>query len=84
MFRVAVVLCALALLGGCSASDKLFDALHDPTHAIVDRLPEWAGGPPVGLPPAPTDPRYAAYKEKLEGRDASVPSAEQAALNPLH
>jgi len=83
-----VILCLLGcvpLLGGCSASDKMFDSMVGMSHPIVDKLPEWAGGPPQGLPPKPTDPRYAAYKKQIEegGVPAvSVPRAEQ--LAPLH
>ena len=84
MFRALVSLGVIALLGGCSASDKLFDEMHDPIHAVVDKLPEWAGGPPANLPPKPTDPRYAAYREKLEGKNVETPTAEQGALSPLH
>ena len=53
-------------------------------HGVADKLPEWAGGPMKGLPPRPTDPRYAAYKEQIEGKSTSVPVAEQASLSPLH
>jgi outer membrane biogenesis lipoprotein LolB len=49
-FRVVVILCAVILLSGCSASDKFFDAIHDPIHAVVDKLPAWAGGRPDALP----------------------------------
>ena len=84
MFRVVVSLCVVALLGGCSASDKLFDEIRDPIHAVVDKLPAWAGGHPDGLPPAPTDPAYAAYKEKIEGKSVITPTTEQRTLSPLH
>jgi hypothetical protein len=84
MFRVVVILCTLTLLSGCSASDKFFDAIHDPIHAVVDKLPAWAGGRPDALPPAPTDPAYAAYKAKLEGKSVSTPTAEESKLSPLH
>jgi hypothetical protein len=60
------------------------DAIHDPIHAVVDKLPAWAGGRPAELPPAPTDPAYAAYKEKIEGRSVITPTADQTALSPLH
>ena len=84
MFRVVVSLCVVALLGGCSASDKLFDEIHDPIHAVVDKLPEWAGGPPASLPPKPTDPRYAAYRDKIEGKNVDIPTTAQGSLSPLH
>jgi hypothetical protein len=83
-----VILCLLScapLLGGCAASDKMFESMAGLTHPIVDKLPEWAGGPPQGLPPKPTDPRYAAYKHQIETGEtpaASVPAAEP--LAPLH
>ena len=84
MVRVVGVLCLALLLGGCSSSDKLFDAMQSQVHGFADKLPEWAGGPPTGLPPRPTDPRYAAYRDQIEGKGASVPTAEQATMNPLH
>ena len=81
---VGLLMCA-PLLGGCAASDQLFDSMVGSMHPIVDKLPEWAGGPPQGLPPKPTDPRYAAYKHQIETGEtpaASAPAAEQ--LAPLH
>jgi hypothetical protein len=82
MFRVVLIACVAFLLGGCTASDKLFEMVRVPVHGFVDKLPDWAGGKPEGLPPKPTDPGYLAYRERLEGKDVSVPSAEP--LNPLH
>jgi hypothetical protein len=87
MFRLTSVfgiLCVASLLGGCSSSDKLFDSMQTQVHGFADKLPEWAGGPPTGLPPRPTDPRYAAYRDQIEGKGASVPTAEQAEIGPLH
>ena len=84
MFRVIVSLCVVALLSGCSASDKLEGLMEASMHGVADKLPEWAGGPKKDLPPRPTDPRYAAYKDQIEGKNASVPIAEQASLSPLH
>jgi len=82
MFRVATgigLLSAALLLGGCSASDKLFEAMQAPTHAIIDKLPEWAGGPPKNLPPRPGDPGYAAYELQVEGKAAPAPASQAAA-----
>ena len=84
MFRAVIALCVAALLSGCSASDKLFDAIQEPMHSIFSKLPDWAGGPPAALPPRPTDPGYAAYKEKLEGKKIETPAAEQDKISPLH
>jgi len=81
MFRVAAVISLFStvlLLGGCSASDKLFEAMQAPSHAIFDKLPEWAGGPPKNLPPRPNEPGYAAYELQVEGRAAPA-TAKQAA-----
>ena len=78
------ILCVASLLGGCSSSDKLFDAMQAGVHGFADKLPEWAGGPPAGMPPRPTDPGYAAYRDQIEGKGASVPTAEQAKISPLH
>ena len=86
MFRVLVIGLLLSMaptLAGCSSSDMLMEAMKGPAHAIVDHLPEWAGGPPKGLPPRPTDPAYAAYVQKLDGRDASAPVADRT-MDPLH
>jgi hypothetical protein len=69
------------LLGGCSASDKLFDAMQAPAHAIIDKLPEWAGGPPKTLPPRPGDPGYAAYELQVEGKAAPAPTSQAAAAS---
>ena len=82
MFRVGLIAGVAFLLGGCSASDKLFEVVREPVHSLVDKLPDWAGGKPQGMPPKPTDPGYLAYRERLEGKDVAVPSAEP--LNPLH
>ena len=82
VLRVAIPVCMSLLLGGCSSSQ--FDAMQAPVHSIVDKLPEWAGGPPKGLPPRPTDPGYAAYLQQVEGRAVVTPTAEQANLSALH
>jgi len=103
MFRVAAAICLLStalLVGGCSASDKLFEAVQAPTQAIIYKLPEWAGGPPKNLPPRPGEPGYAAYELQVEGKTAQAPatqgssapsgqaasaaSTQKAALGPLH
>ena len=84
MVRVIGILCVASLPCGCSSSDKLFDTMQAGVHGFADKLPEWAGGPPAGMPPRPTDPGYAAYRDQIEGKGASVPTAEQAAISPLH
>lgn len=86
MIRFTIILgvfCVASLLGGCSSSDKLFDSMQSGVHGFADKLPEWAGGPPAGLPPRPTDPGYAVYKDQIEGKAAAVPAAAQA-TSPLH
>ncbi|HZQ13828.1 MAG TPA: hypothetical protein VFB31_13560 [Pseudolabrys sp.] len=81
MLRTFVTLLAVApLLGGCGS---LLDQLEGPLHSLVDKMPEWAGGPPKNLPPRPGDPGYAAYQQQVEGR-IITPVAEQGALAPLH
>ena len=82
MFRVATVIglfSAALLLGGCSASDKLFELMQAPSRAIIDKLPEWAGGPPKNLPPRPSDPGYAAYELQVEGKAAPAPTTQPTA-----
>ena len=84
VIAILSILCAASLLGGCSSSDKLFDTMQSGVHGFADELPEWAGGPPTGLPPRPTDPRYAAYRDQIEGKSPSTPTAEQGTISPLH
>jgi hypothetical protein len=84
MFRAVIALCAAALLSGCAASDKLFDVIQEPMHNVFSKLPDWAGGPPEALPPRPTDPRYAAYRDKIEGKNVETSTADQAKVGPLH
>jgi hypothetical protein len=67
-----------SVLGGCAASDKAFDTTKATVDSVVNKLPEWAGGPKQGLPPRPTDPGYAAYKRELEGKAAPAPATQPA------
>jgi hypothetical protein len=46
---------------------------------VIDKIPEWAGGLPKGVPPRPGTPEYEAHKKRLEGRDKS--DAESQAKN---
>jgi len=48
--------------------------MQTPAHAIIDKLPEWAGGPPKDLPPRPGEPGYAAYELQVEGKAAPAPT----------
>jgi len=66
-----------SVLGGCAASDKMAASMENTMHGVADKLPEWAGGPAQGLPPRPTDPGYAAYKQKIEGKTPPVSTANQ-------
>ena len=87
MFRVVAILLlfsAALLLGGCSSTDKMAKSMEASLHGVADKLPDWAGGPPKGLPPRPTDPGYAAYKLEVEGRATPVPATQHANLAPLY
>src|SRR5579862_3101945 len=66
-----------SMLGGCAASDKMAASMENTMHGVADELPEWAGGPAQGLPPRPTDPGYAAYRQKIEGKTATLPTTNQ-------
>ena len=81
MKRGVVIGCVLilaSLVGGCAASDKAFETTKASVDSVVNKLPEWAGGPTKGLPPRPTDPGYAAYKKQLEGKAAPAPATQPA------
>jgi len=71
--RFCLLVVAL-LLGGCAASDKMFSSMEQNSHSFAQKLPEWAGGPKQGLPPKPGDPRYAAYRQQIEGKAAPAPA----------
>jgi hypothetical protein len=77
--RVVVVVLAGVTLSGCAS---ILEAIKEPAHLVIDKLPAWAGGPPEGLPPRPSAPDYAAYVAKVEGRAAVTPAADH--LPPLH
>jgi hypothetical protein len=81
MLRIFSVFAIVLPLAGCGS---LIDAIEGPAHAVVDRLPHWAGGPPPDLPPKPTDPRYADYVAQIEGKAGPVAAAPESALSPLH
>ena len=81
MLRIVSVFVIALPLAGCGS---LIEAIEGPAHAVVDRLPHWAGGPPPDLPPKPTDPRYAAYIAQLEGKATPVAAAAESSLSPLH
>jgi hypothetical protein len=68
---IACLLSLALMLGGCAASDKMEAQMEKAEHGVVDKLPEWAGGPGKGLPPRPTDPGYAAYEREVEGKEAA-------------
>ena len=69
---IVCLLSTAPLFGGCAASDQMFETTKTHIDRVVNRLPEWAGGPAQGLPPRPTDPGYAAYKRQVEGKAAAA------------
>jgi hypothetical protein len=81
MLRIFSVLVITLPLAGCGS---LIEFIEGPAHAVIDRLPPWAGGPPPGLPPKPTDPRYPAYVAQVEGKVTPVAAAAESSLSPLH
>jgi len=81
MLRFFILFAVALPLAGCGS---FIEAIEGPAHAIVDRLPPWAGGPPPGLPPKPTDPGYAAYVAQVDGKATPVAAAPESALSPLH
>lgn len=73
MIQITTILCLLALLSGCASYDENFQAMEKEVHAVVDKMPAWASGkPPPDAPPKPSDPAYAAYKAKLEGKSPQI------------
>ena len=62
MHLVALMLLG-TVLGSCTGSSNV--------GPIIDKIPEWAGGLPKGVPPRPGTPEYEAHKKRLEGRSKS-------------
>ena len=69
MLRLAILVSLAFVLGTCAEYDRAFDKMQNNVRDVADKLPDLGSGkPPSGAPPKPTDPRYAAYKAKLEGK----------------
>jgi len=92
-FRQLTVLAALVLtMGGLSGCGTINSSV---TPAIVDAIPQWAGGMPADAPPRPGTAKYDEFmrereKKRLEPAatkdDAAQSNASQsnASLEPVH
>ena len=71
MAHLMVMIIASTVLGSCSRGS-----------VVADRLPEWLGGMPEGVPPRPGTPEYDAFRKAQQAeadRDKSktaIPKAE--------
>ena len=59
---MSMVIAAAVFLSGCGAISSSLSA------AIADSFPHWAGGLPLDVPPRPSDPKYADYLAKQQGK----------------
>jgi hypothetical protein len=59
---ISMIIAAALLLSGCGAINSSLSA------TMADNIPHWAGGLPPDAPPRPSDPKYADYLAKLQGK----------------
>jgi hypothetical protein len=59
---ISMIIAAAPLLSGCGAINSSLSA------TVADSIPHWAGGLPLDVPPRPSDPKYAEYLTKLQGK----------------
>lgn len=57
-----IIIGAALFLSGCGAINSSLSG------TVADSIPHWAGGLPPGVPPRPTDPKYAAYLKKSKAQ----------------
>jgi len=59
---ISLLVAAALLLSGCGAINSSLSGI------VADSIPHWAGGLPPDVPPRPSDPKYADYLAKLQGK----------------
>jgi hypothetical protein len=59
---ISLLVAAALLLSGCGAINSSLSG------TVADSIPHWAGGLPPDVPPRPSDPKYADYLAKLQGK----------------
>jgi hypothetical protein len=59
---IFLLVAAALLLSGCGAINSSLSG------TVADSIPHWAGGLPPDVPPRPSDPKYADYLAKLQGK----------------
>jgi hypothetical protein len=59
---ISMIIAAAVSLSGCGAINSSLSA------TVADSIPHWAGGLPLDVPPRPSDPKYADYLAKLQGK----------------
>jgi hypothetical protein len=68
---ISLIIAAAVSLSGCGAINSSLSA------TMADSIPHWAGGLPLNVPPRPSDPKYAEYLAKLQGKAViDAPKAE--------
>lgn len=63
-----MIIAAALLLAGCGAINSSLSA------TVADSIPHWAGGLPPDVPPRPSDPKYADYLVKPQGKAVVDPT----------
>jgi hypothetical protein len=59
---ISMIIAAAVFLSGCGAINSSL------SETVADSIPHWAGGLPPDVPPRLSDPKYADYLVKLQGK----------------